>query len=136
MNPEELTLNELRKSKRLYSIWQGMKQRCNNPKSFGYKYYGAKGIKVCDLWLESFEEFSSWSFANGYTDTPKHFDDPIWGHSYKLTIDRMDPTKDYCPQNCRWIPLGLNSALSQAKKYGRSHAWCFEHWNDHHHITK
>lgn len=125
-----------KEQKRLYSIWSGIKQRCNNPNSFGFRYYGAKGIKMCESWSKSFEAFSEWSYSNGYTDKPEHADDPIWGRAYSLTIDRIDPTKDYCPQNCRWIPAGLNASLSQAKKCGRSESWCFEHWNDHHNLKK
>lgn len=116
-----------KKPAHLYQIWQGMKQRCYNPKSFGYRYYGAKGIKVCETWTNSYQEFASWSYSHGYTDNRSN------DRANNLTIDRIDPNKDYCPENCRWIPAGLNASLSQAKKYGRSEEWCFEHWNDHHH---
>ena len=121
---------------RLYRIWSGMKQRCNNPNCNRYHDYGAKGIKVCKSWDESFRAFSEWSYLNGYTDNPEHANDPIWGQSYSLSIDRIDPNKDYCPENCRWIPKGLNSSLAQRKKYGRTEEWCFEHWNDHHPMKK
>lgn len=108
-----------RKSTRLYNIWQGVKQRCNNPNCNRYRYYGAKGIKMCDAWSNSFEEFYNWSHLNGYSDD--------------LSIDRIDSSKDYCPENCRWIPAGLNASLAQSKRYGRTEAWTFEHWNDYHH---
>lgn len=39
---------------RLYHIWNSMKQRCENPKTINYKYYGAKGISVCNEWRNSF----------------------------------------------------------------------------------
>jgi len=79
---------------RLYNIWHGMKQRCFNPNDPNYKYYGGRGAVVCDEWL-SFVSFKEWAESNGYDDT--------------LSIDRIDPTSDYCPQNCRWIPLSENS---------------------------
>lgn len=41
---------------RIYKIWSGMIQRCDNPNNSSYKRYGAKGIRVCERWY-SFEEF-------------------------------------------------------------------------------
>jgi hypothetical protein len=106
------------KKTRLYRIWSGMKQRCNNPKCNRYRYYGAKGVTVCEAWGKSYQAFADWSYSNGYAEN--------------LSIDRIDSEKGYSPDNCRWIPAGLNSSLAQSKKYGRTEAWSFEHWDDHH----
>lgn len=72
---------------RLYREWSGIIQRCNNPKSTSWERYGAKGISVCDEWL-NFENFMKWAMENGYSD--------------ELTIDRINNEKGYCPTNCRW----------------------------------
>lgn len=72
----------------LYKTWQNIISRCENPNATHYKYYGAKGIKVCGKW-HKFIEFYEWSIINGWRKG--------------LTIDRIDGSKDYEPNNCRWV---------------------------------
>lgn len=50
----------------LYSTWKGMRERCNRPKSASYANYGAKGVKVCKEWQESFPAFRDWCLNNGW----------------------------------------------------------------------
>lgn len=79
---------------KLYRVWVKMRSRCNDPNAQNYRWYGAKGIKVCDLWNDSFPAFEKWARDNGYADG--------------LEIDRIESDDDYRPGNCRWVTKRQN----------------------------
>jgi hypothetical protein len=80
---------------RIYKIYHGIKNRCLKEREPSYKKYGAKGITICDEWKNSFEAFYEWAISNGYADN--------------LSIDRIDGTKGYSPDNCRWASFEVQN---------------------------
>lgn len=74
---------------KLYSVYNAMVSRCNNPKNKSFKNYGERGIQVAKEWLDDFVIFRDWALQNGYKEG--------------LSLDRIDVEKGYSPDNCRWV---------------------------------
>ena len=82
-------------NQRIRCIFDGMKKRCYDESIESYRWYGAKGVKICNEWMDNPKLFEEWSLNNGYTD--------------ELTIDRIDESKNYTPDNCQWTTKTNNS---------------------------
>ena len=76
-----------------YKTWTHIKDRCLNPRNKFFSYYGARGIKISDKWVNSFEAF--------YKD--------MGPRPLKHSIERIDVNGDYCKENCKWIPISEQS---------------------------
>lgn len=79
---------------KLYRVWRSMVARCHKPKLKAFKWYGARGIQVCDEW-KNFEVFNEWAIANGYKPG--------------LQIDRENGNGNYEPGNCRFVTSKTNN---------------------------
>lgn len=103
LTPELLRVSH---NNRLYNTWSAMRERCYAPRKQNYKYYGGRGITVCDEWKDDFKAFAEWAIANGYTDT--------------LELDRIDTDGNYTPENCRWVTHMENSWTRGVKSTNKS----------------
>ena len=84
---------------KLFKVWINMKERCENRNNEHFSNYGGRGIKVCSEWQE-FIPFMEWSYAAGYDENAKN---------RECTLDRIDVNEDYCPDNCRWANMKVQS---------------------------
>lgn len=94
----------------LYTVWNVMRQRCNNPKNPGYRWYGGKGVRVCEEWND-FSKFEKWAMENGFV-----YREGVQ-RRHKFSIDRIDSNGNYCPENCRWITISENTKRAAKTKY-------------------
>lgn len=78
---------------RLWNVWYGIKRRCYCDKENSYRFYGAKGITICNEWKNDFMAFYKWAIENGYK----------YGKNIpRLTIERINVYGNYEPNNCCW----------------------------------
>lgn len=87
----------------LYSTWEAMHQRCYNPESECFEYYGGRGITVCEEW----KDFAT--FAQDMGERPKGF-----------VIDRIDTNGSYEKDNCRWTTRSESSYNTRKQKNNTS----------------
>lgn len=86
----------------LFNVWQTMKTRCENPSRDNYERYGGRGITVCEEWQKA-ENFVVWALNNGY--------------KRGLQLDRIDNSKGYSPDNCRFVTPKANSRNRRNTKF-------------------
>ena len=84
-----------------HKAWSGMKLRCYNVDRDDFKHYGKRGIKVCERWLKSFENFIA---DMGHRPSVKH------------SIDRINNDGDYEPSNCRWATKSIQANNTRANR--------------------
>lgn len=84
-----------------FKTWDSMKERCYNPNNISYPNYGARGITICNRWLESFQ-----NFYDDMGERPKG-----------MTIDRIDGTKNYEPSNCKWSTVKEQASNRRTNRY-------------------
>ena len=98
---------------RLRRIYCSMITRCYNQNNRAFRWYGAKGITVCQEWRDDKQNFIKWALENGYSET--------------LTLDRIDSNGNYDPSNCRWVDVKtqIRNRSNTIKLYGKPLAeWC------------
>ena len=86
---------------RIYRKYHNMIHRCYNENNKAFKWYGGRGISICDEWLDpknGLQNFTKYAYENGFNEMSK------------LQIDRIDNDGDYCPENCQFITQKENLA--------------------------
>lgn len=73
----------------LHRMWKSMRERCHNPHAQNYRWYGERGIAVCEEWRRDYLTFAEWARSNGYEPG--------------LQLDRIDNERGYSPDNCRFV---------------------------------
>lgn len=130
------------KNSRLNKIYINIIQRCYNPNTINYKNYGAQGVTICEEWLnkertktvlglstKGWLSFKTWALNSGYREG--------------LTIDRIDNSKGYTPENCRWVDYktqannrGTNRLITYKGKTQTMKQWSEELGMDYRVITQ
>ena len=93
-------------SHKFYNTWKHMVDRCTNPKSKVYNYYGGRGITVCEEWLDV-RNFITWA-------------EETYPHIEGMTLDRIDNDGGYSPENCTWSDKTTQAVNQRVRKDNKS----------------
>ena len=91
---------------KFYNTWNGMMQRCNNQNNPKFPTYGARGITLCEEWLD-IKNFIAWAEST-YIEVDG------------VSLDRIDNDKGYSPENCRWVDKTTQNINQRMKKNNTS----------------
>ena len=91
---------------RIYPVWQAIIRRCENPESEHFKDYGGRRISVCEEWHDV-SAFAKWAYENGFNPKAK---------TGSYTIERRDVNGDYCPENCYWADMRVQSRNKRSNR--------------------
>jgi hypothetical protein len=81
-----------------YYAWRDMMRRCCDPSNKDFRYYGGRGITVCERWQKSFD-----NFMEDMGSAPRG-----------LTLDRINNELNYSKDNCRWTTMKEQSLNRRA----------------------
>lgn len=96
-----------------YKAWRGIKDRCYNPNCPEYKWYGAKGVTMCDEWRDNPKAFCDWALSHGWFPSA-HIDKDI------LCEQKGIRPHIYSPETCQWVDAKTNVGFSANRdNYGK-----------------
>ncbi len=100
-----------------YGIWNLLKNRCHNPNADNYRFYGGRGIKVCERWRTSFA-----SFLEDIGPRP----------SLKHQIERKNNDGDYTPENCQWATRTVQARNTRRNRFEEFNGivMCLSAWTE------